>query len=753
MPVGMPAVTDAADWLRRRDDDGLVSLLRARPDLTVPAPSDLEVLGRRLDNPTSIHRVLEGLNALAVRVLAGLAVLDAGTAAVPPKTVTALFPATRRAAVTAALTDLEALALVRSADDGALTVPAAVLLALGPYPAGLGPPGGLDTAAVGAALAALEPAERGMLERLDRNSPRGVVHPDSPAAPAVSALVKAGLLVRLDSAAVELPREVGLALRGSAPLGEIPVAPAPPTARPDVGRVDGTAAGQALTTLQLLERAIGVLGHQPAVCLKSGGVGVRELRRVTKELGVQEHRAALILELLAANGLITAVAVRSGSSWQPTTTADEFLSQDDETAWTQAAGWWIDLRRDPSRVGDRDDAGKTMAVLAPELSWTRGPADRRFVLTALAALRPGSGLDDDALAATLAWSAPLRTALRRETLQRSTITEGTWLGVLAFGSLSTAGRRLLAGDPAGATAAVAAALPAPVDTVLIQADLTIVAPGRLAPALQARLEQVAEIESSGSATVYRVTPPSLRRALSAGRSAADLHELFAAHSATPVPQALTYLVDDTARRHGVLRIGGTASYLRSDDPALVAEAVRVAETAGFVLRRIAPTVAIGSADLPDLLETLSDNGIGVTAEDVGGSLVDLRPVPKRSRPAQVRNQRWREPPVPSGDQLTALVARMRSSDAARAAGEGRKQTSAEAVAVLRESVADRAPVWIGYVDAEGGTSRRVIEPVVVSGGMVVAYDRLRSSMRTFALHRITEAEADIADTPRLTPPR
>ena len=46
-------------------------------------------------------------------------------------------------------------------------------------------------------------------------------------------------------------------------------------------------------------------------------------------------------------------------------------------------------------------------------------------------------------------------------------------------------------------------------------------------------------------------------------------------------------------------------------------------------------------------------------------------------------------------------------------------------------------MWIGYVDADGGTTHRMIEPVAMSSGAVVAYDRLRGAVRTFVLHRIT----------------
>ena len=70
------------------------------------------------------------------------------------------------------------------------------------------------------------------------------------------------------------------------------------------------------------------------------------------------------------------------------------------------------------------------------------------------------------------------------------------LGVVAFDALTSAGRALLAGAEDVAEK-LAAALPEPVRTVLVQADLTVVAPGRLVPELAEELAVVAEIESAG----------------------------------------------------------------------------------------------------------------------------------------------------------------------------------------------------------------------------------------------------------------
>jgi hypothetical protein len=64
--------------------------------------------------------------------------------------------------------------------------------------------------------------------------------------------------------------------------------------------------------------------------------------------------------------------------------------------------------------------------------------------------------------------------------------------------------------------------------------------------------------------VYRVTERSVRRALDAGRSGTQLLAFVEQRSRTPVPQALRYMIEDAARRHGLLRAGAAASYLRCD---------------------------------------------------------------------------------------------------------------------------------------------------------------------------------------------
>ncbi|MGV9884622.1 helicase-associated domain-containing protein [Streptomyces sp. NPDC003006] len=297
-------------------------------------------------------------------------------------------------------------------------------------------------------------------------------------------------------------------------------------------------------------------------------------------------------------------------------------------------------------------------------------------------------------------------------------------------------------------------LPEPLDHVLLQADLTAVAPGPLQRPLAEALAVLADVESKGGATVYRFTPGSVRRALDAGQAASDLHAFLTAHSRTPVPQPLAYLIDDVARRHGHLRIGAASAYVRCDDEALLNEILADKRSQGLRLRRLAPTVLAAQADPGTLLEALRTMGFAPSAESPEGDVLITRAhahrTPPRSAPEPVPDG----PPLPDATLIGAAVRAIRAGDLASTAprketpqtpsGGLPRTTSAETLATMQAAVMTGEAVWIGYVNAEGAASQRVIAPVRVEGGFVTAYDHTADEVRTFPLHRITGV-AELAD--------
>lgn len=742
-------------WLGARSDAQLVALLERRPDLAVPLPSSMAVLAARAEQRASVLRAADDLGTVPFAIVEVLAVHTAGGG--EPMTRTELKRALRArakaATVDAAVTELADRALLWFEGDRIRLVPA-VAEAL-PWPLGSGAETtpALSESEIATALTDLPEAERALLDKLAETGPRGRTRdaaPDAPADRPVPRLLAARLLRRIDDETVELPAAVGQVLRGEPVTDPYRLAePEPRTIPHPPGEVDGVGAGEVGELLRHCAAILEVLGQLPAPALRAGGLGVRELRRIAKAAGIDETRAGLLVELLAAAKLIEKgfpdppPEADADDFWAPTPAADSWLEAPSARRWVPLAHAWLELDRYPWMIGLRDAADKPLAALAHELRVPYAVRDRRIVLEALAEQPSGIELEPAALAQLLAWRTPRRRRHFRRQVVDNTLYEAAALGVVGRGALTGAGRMLLTDTLAAAETALEAALPEPVDHVLVQADLTVVAPGPLTADLQRRIELVADVESAGAATVYRIGESTLRRALDAGLTAAELHNLFGRHSRTPVPQTLTYLIDDVARRHGRLRAGMAQSFVRSEDPALLAQVLAspVAET--LALRGIAPTVAISQAPLGELFEELRRAGFAPAGEDASGAIVDLRQRGARIGVRPLARQPYRPTP-PTTDQLELLVTELRAGERAATAtsgqvvrSDGTRTSTAAALALLQLAARVRRQVHIGYVDAKGTAIQRVVEPVRVGNGQLDALDPVTGTVRQFTLHRIS----------------
>ncbi|MBE8477116.1 helicase C-terminal domain-containing protein [Streptomyces justiciae] len=834
-----------AEALRARDDASLALLLRARPDLITPVPTDLTQLATRAGTRASVVRALERLDRFALQTAEALAVAgdpasyeellglmagDAGDRAVA-------------AALPRALGTLREQALVWGEDARLRLVRTArELLAPSPQhpsPTGLGPtvqeasagmsPGRIqeivaaaglpsthDSVSAVAALTGLFTDRKRMtkllgglpeesldvLRRLVWGPPYGQVTADP--APRLRRLLDLGLLLPTAPGTVVLPREVALHLRGG--LAHRATEPVPPVVeaaasyRPQV--VDATAAGQAYTALATVEELLKDWDEGGPAVLRAGGLSVRDLKRTAVALDVPEPVAAFWVELAYAAGLLASDG-EADERYAATPAYDEWLEQPPAERWARLAEAWLAATRTAGLVGGRDAKERTLSALGPGLDRSAASEVRHRVLTLLAGLPEGAAPTAESVLARLRWERPQRREDDlRSRLARWTLDEAELLGVTGRGALSAHGRALLGAaaapvraaeeepeqpdEPTGPgdklpvhhhpvpaphpeplsaaeqAVAVAAAgrllaplLPEPLDHVLLQADLTAVAPGPLRRPLADMLGVLADVESKGGATVYRFTPGSVRRALDAGQSASDLHAFLTAHSRTPVPQPLAYLIDDVARKHGHLRVGAASAYVRCDDDAVLNEILADKRAAGLGLRRLAPTVLASQADPAALLDGLRSMGFAPAAESAEGDVLIARAHAHRTPPRTAPEPVPDGPPVPDATLLAAAIRAIRAGDLASTAprkqtpstgptGELPRTSSAETLATMQAAVLTGEALWIGYVNAEGAASQRVIAPVRVEGGFVTAYDHTADEVRTYPLHRITGV-AELAD--------
>lgn len=831
-----------ADHLRALPDDGLAALIALRPDLVVPIPVDISALAVRAQSRMSVARALDGLDRFTLEVLdavrlsrdrlggadaAGATGTAGGTGAGGTgagggangagggdhaggaTTLRSIVSLTAPGGIDAervrdAVERLRALCLVYGPDH-ALRLVASVDEICSPYPAGLGrraekldPAAGAlvdDPARLRRSVLAAPPAARAILDRLAAGPPIGTTAaPDSDSDSPVRWLLTQRLLVQVAADTVELPREVALLLRReSGPLGALhPHPPALPAPVRDPAAVDRAGAGQVLETVRNAGALLEAIGAEPVPALRSGGVGVRDLRRLARTAAVDEATAALLLEVCHAAGLIGEVSSSAGDAtgvaFLPAAGYDAWRASPIAARWHRLARAWLVMTRAPGLVGQRDDRDRLVSALAPEAERSGAPTLRRAALGVLADAAPGCAPSTEELHEVLAWHAPRRVA-RLGTAPAgyaAALGEAATLGLTALGALTGYGRFLLAevdaamladpdDDPLGvytddtpppALELLDRLLPSPVDHVLLQADLSVVVPGPPEPTLAAELSLVADAES---ASVFRVTGVSVRRALDAGYTAGELHALFDRRSRTPVPQALAYLVDDTARRHGGLRIGAAGAYLRSDDEAVLAELLADRRLSSLSLRRLAPTVLVSPAAVARLLATLREAGYAPVAEDSTGVAVLTRPRLRRAParppvPTRRSDDPFAQPRLggtagPGGmaapglraPRLAGIVEQIRRGEAAaraarrapvavRAAGGATgAQAITQAMAVLQQALRDKVRVWVGYVDAHGTPVSRLVLPVSIGAGYLRAEDERTETQHTFRLDRITAA--------------
>ncbi|PKZ42267.1 hypothetical protein CYJ76_02920 [Kytococcus schroeteri] len=738
----------AAD-LRGRSEAELTDLLLTRPDLARHTIGDLASLAAAATTTASLTRALDALTRPELQVLESAMVLA-------PATADAVAAATGAdvATVSAHLDALWTAALLWRSPEGLR--PVRVLAELLPTPAGLAPAATPAPTVPTDRLAALTGPERALVDALLWGPPVGEVTARAPQATreARTALVADGVLTDLSPTRVQLPREVALALREGRThrhLETEPPTPTDPTATDGRGddpqRVDAAAA-EVSGLLALTDELLLTLERDPAPVLANGGVGVRDVTALGRRLGLETDATHLLLTVAHAADLVDVGALPGAAEhrWGPTPEADRWQALDDaERAARLLAAWWTT----PLDAGHTEGERRTNA-LAPAAASPTARRRRQDLLTELADLG-GTTAGAEDLLARWAWRHPLRrppaAAEVARLLEQARLlglassplrhtdrwAASPWLVALAGGSTPE--------DPLGpVTAALADALPEATSSMLVQADLTAVVPGRPTPALTRLLHAATDVESRGGASTHRFSERSLRRALDAGHQAADLREAISAASATGLPQPVDYLLREVSAGHGRVHVSDARAVLAVDDPALASRMLHDPELAPVGLTQVAPTVLTSHLSSTQARSFLRDHGYGPSVgEDAttGPARVTPRGAPPvRSRPLT------RELAADRARALRAATAATPDAgEPTRAAGPTPPpRTTSDPVVVqaaLRDAAADGAPVWIWHTDDLGAVRSTLVTPTSVDGGRLFGVKDAERLPRAWSIHRIS----------------
>jgi hypothetical protein len=470
-------------------------------------------------------------------------------------------------------------------------------------------------------------------------------------------------------------------------------APAPRVLEPvdvvDRRLIDRLGAEAAYATVATTAELIASLGVQPARELAKGGLSLPDSKRLAEATGIELDRLPRLFRRAVEAGLVA----RDGAYWLESDTGGSWILQSPAERWRLLAECWLD--RIP-------------------------PTLRELVARRSDTLSASSFRDD------VRWLYPAGGRWLDEGLERLA-DEAEALGLVVGGEPADAARLVVAGDLATAAANLAQRFPPQVDKVYLQHDLTVVAPGPLEPAIDARLRGFADLEARDLASTYRLSAASVNRALAAGESAESIRSFLESISLTGLPQPLDYLIHESARRFGSVRVAAAGeadapakAVIRSDDAEMVGT-LEVDQSLSAIGLRRADEHRLLSRFAPDLVFwALSDARYPVAAEDAEGRIVRLRRHRLAATPAPV------ERPDPVDELLTRVLE----------PGDGPATEQAWLARQLEAAARAKETLTVTVHMPGGQTADYLLAPASVANGRLRARDRKADIERTLPLSAI-----------------
>lgn len=438
------------------------------------------------------------------------------------------------------------------------------------------------------------------------------------------------------------------------------------------------AAERAFTTVAVLADVLLIAREAPFALLAGGTISAGEKRQLT-ESGI----SAEIVDALLSIAIDARLAVAADRRLRTTAAAETWLRSSVAERWTLL----VTAFRDALPRGVRSADG---GWIPPEAWPLAHPWDPSWPER----------------------SRTLREAARLLGLVAEDGSEPEWASTVRRGEST---------DPA----ALVRLLPAEVDRIFLQNDLTAIAPGPLLPALDVRLRGIAARESAAQASSYRFTAESMAHAFVAGETEESILEFLGGISLTGIPQPLNYLVAQTAQRHGLVRVSTDEETGRT----------RIESTDLHLIQAMAVDQSLRPLALASHADALTTR---VGRETVYWALTDARyPAtlvgPDGAIPVRERHPAPRVSTDPADEtDLGALITRLRAHqgpDADAAWLDRELEAAVRAKAVLQ--------VTVGMPD--GSTRELLLEATGIGGGRLRGRDRAADVERTLPVSSILAA--------------
>jgi len=476
-------------------------------------------------------------------------------------------------------------------------------------------------------------------------------------------------------------------------------APAPATLEPvstiDLAVTDAAASDRAFTTTAGVAEIVASVERTPARELARGGIALPDSRRLAEAASIDLADVPALQRIAENAGLIAL----EGGAWFASDTASEWMLRGTAERWSILAGAWLDQLPDDIRelLGDRSRAlwGEHFEEY---LRWFF-PAGGERILERVATHTRAAAL----------------------------------LGIIVNQAPSSPGTALLSSGVDVAAEVMASHFPREVSGVYLQHDLTIVSPGPLEPALDARLRTMADIESRALASTYRMSSASLNRALSLGETAASITAFLEGISLTGIPQPLAYVIAESAARYGLVRVGTVdqeivpgsivrRAYVRSSDASLL-RTIRVDQgLSPLILTESDDGRLTSRFDVATVFWALADARYPVIAEAANGTVLSL----ERARPPQAAR-------AAATDHAVSIVERLRLLAYEEPGAHGAAWIEHQLDVAIRAKVT----ITVTVTMPDGTDIHYLVQPTSLASGRLRALDRTSDIERTLPLSHIT----------------
>ena len=285
----------------------------------------------------------------------------------------------------------------------------------------------------------------------------------------------------------------------------------------------------------------------------------------------------------------------------------------------------------------------------------------------------------------------------------------------------------LQGDLEDAAGQIGKHMPQLQARVILQTDLSIVAPGPLEVEAEDRLREFAQAESIGLASHFRLTPLSVSYALERGHSIEQIRKSLVELSGMALPQPVDYLLNDVFRRFGRIKVvsdeSGGGAYIKVADSTLAIELANDLRHRIIALRQIDPTTLYSKYTADVVYFTLRDYGHLAVRANQDDTVIS---------PERINSQTEKAAVV---DPVKALIAKLRTAD--NNSGDGENEMM---LRQLQLAIKNKSAIAVSYLGKDGTEHRFILEPVAISNGRLRSRDKKADIERTLPLANIVKLE-------------